>query len=157
MAGEDRDGLLDSLLSPLMLPRRAAQDLEALGQTARSLPEFERELMAGLYDLVRELSGMRVEVRESLQAIQGSLDGLAGELKATQGMVTEVRDQVADLVEHIPDLDARGPNRSRARCDRRKRITGGDVRSAGPTGLLKARNGHTDVSQSRKERHARRT
>lgn len=123
MADDDRDGLLDSLLNPLMLPRRAVRDLEALGETARSLPGFERELMACLYDLVSELGGLRSEVGESLERLQGTLEGvdarvnalevavadLSGELGATKAVVTEVRDQVVDVVEHLPDLDSRGP------------------------------------------------
>lgn len=113
MADDDRDGLLDSLLGPLMLPRRAVQDLEALGEAARSLPGFERELMACLYDLVGELSGLRTEVGESLGRLQGTLEGLNARVNALEVVVTEVRDQVADVVEHLPDPDpdpdGRGP------------------------------------------------
>jgi hypothetical protein len=45
-------------LAPLMLPRRAVRDLEAVGTAARGLPGFERALLERLDDLGAEVPGL---------------------------------------------------------------------------------------------------
>ena len=43
--------MLDALLTPLMLPLRAARDLEAIGSAARGMPGFESALLAHFDEL----------------------------------------------------------------------------------------------------------
>ena len=43
--------MLDSLLAPLGLPSRVVRDLDAVGDAARGMPEFERALIERLDDI----------------------------------------------------------------------------------------------------------
>jgi hypothetical protein len=124
MSDDDRAGMMDALLSPLMLSPRAVQDLQALGTAARSVPGFERTLIDRLDELADGAFGLRTELNGSLDRPHGTLEPLdarvatlrtdapelAGELAATNKRVTEIRDEVADVVEHVPDPEPRGPS-----------------------------------------------
>jgi hypothetical protein len=124
MSDDDRAGMMDALLSPLMLSPRAVQDLQALGTAARSVPGFERTLIDRLDELADGAFGLRTELNGSLDRPHGTLEPLdarvatlrtdvpelAGELADTNERVTEIRDEVADVVEHLPDPESRGPS-----------------------------------------------
>ena len=71
MADDDQAGLLDALLSPLTLPRRAVRDLEAIGMAARGLPTFERALIEQLDDLGADVRDLRAELNGALERRQG--------------------------------------------------------------------------------------
>jgi hypothetical protein len=124
MSDDDRAGLMDALLSPLMLSPRAVQNPQALGTAARSVPGFERTLIDRLDELADGAFGLRTELNGSLDRPHGTLEHLdarvatlrsdapelAGELAATNERGTEIRDEVADGVEHVPDPESRGPS-----------------------------------------------
>lgn len=122
MSSDDRAGVVEALLYPLMLPRRAVRDLHAVGAAARSLPDFEEELISSLDGLASDLGGLRTELTKSLERL-GTLERLtrrmaplkvvvpepAGELGATKRVVSEITDLVAGVVEPLPDPESRGP------------------------------------------------
>jgi hypothetical protein len=124
MSDDDRAGMMDALLSPLMLSPRAVQDLQALGTAGRSVPGFEPTLIDRLDELADGAFGLRTELNGSLDRPHGTLGPLdarvatlrtdvpelAGELADTKERVTEIRDEVADVVEHLPDPESRGPS-----------------------------------------------
>ena len=123
VADDDHRGMLDAVLSPLLLPRRLVRDLEAIGEAARSLPDFERTVIARMDDLGVDVRSMGAELNASVERLvaelarldrrvsdlQDQVPELARDLAATKALAGELRDQVGDAVEHLPDPNHRGP------------------------------------------------
>jgi hypothetical protein len=123
VADDDHRRMLDAVLSPLLLPRRLVQDLEAIGEAARSLPDFERTVIARMDDLGVDVRSMGAELNASVErllaelarldhrvsTVQDQVPDLARDLAATKALAGELRDQVGDAVEHLPDPNSRGP------------------------------------------------
>jgi hypothetical protein len=122
MGNDERSGLVDTLFAPLTVPQRAVKDLEALGAAARSIPSFERELLAELGQLgadvqeiedglavLRELARDVQEMKAQVTAIEAGGHVLLREVTAMRDLVSELRAEVGDAVEHLPDPDAPGP------------------------------------------------
>lgn len=123
MADDDQSGIIDALLTPLMLPRRAVRDLEAIGTAARSLPGFERVLLEQLDDLGADVRDLGSELKGAIDRALGEMEGLDRrvaalqlevaqlnrDLAATKGHTAQLNDQVSDAVEHLPDPNSRGP------------------------------------------------
>ena len=115
--------MLDSLLAPLGLPRRVVRDLDAVGEAARGMPDFERALLerlddigAGLIDLEAELRVSIARVSEEIArldekvaALNLDVPALRRELAATEEHVAELKEQVGFAVEQLPDPNSRGP------------------------------------------------
>ena len=115
--------MLDSLLAPLGLPSRAVRDLEAVGDAARGMPEFERALIERLDDIGAGLLGVRAELRGSIErvsediarldekvaALQLDVPELRRELAAIEQHVAGLKEQVSFAVEHLPDPNSPGP------------------------------------------------
>jgi hypothetical protein len=123
MGDHEQAGVLDSLLTPLTLPRRAAKDLEAIGTAARGLPAFERQLLAHLDELGADVRETGVELHDAMArvleemgrldqrvaALQTEVPELNRNLAATRSHVAELKDQVSEAVALLPDPDSRGP------------------------------------------------
>jgi chromosome segregation ATPase len=123
MPDDDQAGILDALLTPLMLPRRAARDLEAIGTAARSLPSFERTLIERLDDLGADVRDMGAELNGAIERVLEAVERLDGrlaalqvdvpelnrDLAATKSHVAQLKDQVSDAAEHLPNPNSRGP------------------------------------------------
>ena len=87
---DEQGGLLDALLLPLTLPRRAVGDLEALGTAARGLPPFERALIEQLDDLGADLRDLRAELNGALERVLEEVERLDGRVAALQVDVPEL-------------------------------------------------------------------
>lgn len=123
MADDDQAGILDTLLTPLTLPRRAAKDLEAIGTAARTLPGFERVLLDRLDDFGADVRDLGSELKGAIDRVIGEMEGLDRrvaalqlevaqlnrDLAATKGHAAQLNDQVSDAVEYLPDPNSRGP------------------------------------------------
>ena len=55
--------MLDSLLAPLGLPRRVVRDLDAVGEAARGMPDWDRTLLERLDDIGAGLIDLEAELR----------------------------------------------------------------------------------------------
>ena len=127
--------MLDSLLAPLGLPSRVVRDLDAVGDAARGMPEFERALVERLDDIGAALIDVRAELRgsiarvseeiarldEKVAAMQLDVPELKREVAATKHHVADLKEQVGLAVDRLPDPNSRGPL-ARAR----DAIAGGD-------------------------------
>jgi hypothetical protein len=123
MPDDEGAGILGAALAPLLLPRRALRDLEAIGAAARGLPTFERVLLERLEDfgddvrdVTDELNAAVERVMEELRqldarvaVLQASVPELSRELLATKVHVSDLKSQVGYAVEHLPDPNSRGP------------------------------------------------
>lgn len=119
----NRPGLLDALRDPLGLPRRTLEDLEAIGDAARGLADFQRAVLARMDGLSEEVRTMGDELNESVDALkerfdridrrvadlQAGLPEVSRDLGKTSDNAAKLRRDVEDVVEHLPDPDSRGP------------------------------------------------
>lgn len=123
MPDDDQAGILEAALAPLLLPRRALRDLEAIGTAARGLPTFERVLLERLEELGNDVRDMATEMNAAVERVvedvqqldarvavlQAGVPELNRELVATKLLVSELKSQVGDAIEHLPDPNSRGP------------------------------------------------
>jgi len=135
MDDSNQPGLIDALRNPLALSRRTLQDLEALGDAARGLADFQRAVLDRLDGLsadVRkmgdELNGSVEDLKKDFERIdrrvtdlQAGLPEVTRDLGETKKLAAQIRTDIRDVVEHLPDPDSRG---SIAKA--RDAITGGD-------------------------------
>ena len=118
-----RSSLFDTLRDPLGIPRRTLEDLEAIGDAARGLAVFQRELLSRLDGLSEEVRTMGDELNESVDALkerfdridrrvadlQAGLPEVSSDLDETSRNAAQIRRDVGDVVEHLPGSDSRGP------------------------------------------------
>ena len=123
MPDDDGAGIVEAALAPLLLPRRALKDLEAIARAARGLPTFERVLLERLEDLGNDVRDMATELNAAVERVvedvkqldarvavlQAGVPELNRELVATKGLVSDLKSQVDYAVEHLPDPNSRGP------------------------------------------------
>jgi hypothetical protein len=125
--------VIDVLLTPLRLPARALENLDALVEAGRRLPALEEAVashLRALDELVRNISEDVGATRAELQRIGGQVDDVArtvGQLVAgvatlepgmprledevarTRRLLEGVKGDLQDLSEHLPDRDPPGP------------------------------------------------
>lgn len=124
--GEDRGGILRSLLSPLRLPERLLEAVDALAESARELGPVRSELtrvadqtesLGGLLpalDAIRDELGERLtavlEVVRALESQESHLNrevgALGGKVDAVSGALDPVGDRL-EAIEHGTDRLAR--------------------------------------------------
>ena len=133
--GPSRPGLLDALRDPLGLPRRTLEDLEAIGEAARGLADFQRAVLARMDGLSEQIREMGDDLNESVDGLkekfdridsrvadlQAGLPEVSRDLGETSRNAAQIRRDVGDAVEHLPDPDSRGPI-----AKARDVLTGGD-------------------------------
>ena len=101
--------MLDSLLAPLGLPSRVVRDLEAVGDAARGMPEFERALIERLDDIGAGLLDVRAELRGSITRVSEEIARLDEKVAALQLDVADIKTQMRSAVDRLPDPNSRGP------------------------------------------------
>jgi hypothetical protein len=132
MSDDDRAGLMDALLSPLMLSPRAVQDPQALGTAARSVPGFERTLIDRLDELADGAFGLRTELNGSLDRPHGTLEPLDARVATLRNDVPELAGEPADTNERVTEI-TRPVARSRdAVIGAEASGEGGDLRGDSP-------------------------
>ncbi len=125
--------MLDALLAPLRLPTRALEDLEALIEAVRRLPNLG-EVVAGRLRSLDDRAGEIAEdvgaTRAQLERISGQVDMLAqamgaidarvvtleagvprleDEVARTRRLVEGLKGHLQEVSEHLPDRQRSGP------------------------------------------------
>lgn len=127
--------MIDSLLAPVRLPRRAIESLDLLGDAARRLIALEGAVLGHLESLEEQarsigkdlaatreqVESLHADVTGRLAALDAAIPRLEHEVATTREAVDGLKAELKDVTEHLPDPDGPGPV-ARAR----QAITGGE-------------------------------
>ena len=104
--------MIDSLLAPVRLPRRALESLDLLADAARRLIRLEDAVLGHLESLdeqVRSIGEVVVRLDDRVAALDSAMPRLEHQVATTRETVDGLKAELKDLTEHLPDPDAAGP------------------------------------------------
>jgi hypothetical protein len=102
-------GSVNPLLFPPTLIKRALDDLAAIGDAARRLPDLEAEALARADAFQAELAALRADLRpiREMSALRAGIEPLDGDMRAVKESIDEIEPLVERVIGQIAGMDAK--------------------------------------------------